>query len=943
MENFLLILLSLSVCGSALGLIVLALSKVGKKHLSSGFIYLCWALVILRFMLPVSGLIGVSFAKTVPESILYTVRSDGQGGLYVSPLVRTEGMLTRESARKSTEFTETIRESNVSASESSPAANPADVPAVPLYKNASLWFYLWLGGALVSFLGTLIGFGRFRRLLFRTLKPARPLDSSVLSALNASPYPALYRSDKVSSTVLLGLIRPVIVLPDREYTSEDLDRILRHELTHYRRGDLALKWLQTLVYSLHWFNPLVHLFRTQTTLYCELSCDQKLLGRMDRNDKKSYGELLLNLAADRALPRRVIAVSFTTQKRDLKERLVQIMTFKKLGKQALALSLALMMMITGCAFVLGPARASSDTVQSNTAPADPEYETIHVSTADEFIDAIGDNRLILLAPGTYDLTKTQGYGRAQGDSYYWEEAADGYTLVLDVVKNLTIAGEGGADQVTIVTRPRSADVLKLLGAVNVTLKDLTCGHTQMPDACQGAVLNLYGCRDVSIDGCVLYGCGTIGIWANECWKVRCENTVIKECSTGAIEIANCYDIIFDSCEFHDCEAHNGYPGMWMVETYNTTLLGIYNTSVYNNHMQYFVESSNSSGLELAGCRIYDNRFGTGFNIYGDNIAVSGCEFKNNGLGASRWFEGEHANVFSRDGEPLYVQDLESMQWAEFPKAEQVLISPEKPEGKKLADGTTEYHVSTADELIACLGSDTVIYLEGDTFDLSSALAYGGMYSENCYWTQNYDGYGLVLIGVDNLKLIGAEGRPNIETMPRSADVLSFRYCSRVTLENLVLGHVTGAGSCTGDVISFMGCEACTVSNCGLYGCGVNGVNAFGSVDLHVNDSEIYECSMYAAIISDCAGTEFNNVTIRDCGSNTIETQRCHVRFSGATYYSPDYTPKDETWYGYYDEYGYYNEIDADDGNGIAGFFSSLFGEEAPVTEPPEEAEAPDAV
>ena len=183
MENFLLILLSLSVCGSALGLIVLALSKMGKKHLSSGFIYLCWALVILRFMLPVSGLIGVSFAKTVPESILYTVRSDGQGGLYVSPLVRTEGMLTRESARKSTEFTETIRESNVSASESSPAANPADVPAVPLYKNASLWFYLWLGGALVSFLGTLIGFGRFRRLLFRTLKPARPLDSSVLSAL----------------------------------------------------------------------------------------------------------------------------------------------------------------------------------------------------------------------------------------------------------------------------------------------------------------------------------------------------------------------------------------------------------------------------------------------------------------------------------------------------------------------------------------------------------------------------------------------------------------------------------------------------------------------------------------------------------------------------------------------------------------------------------------
>ncbi|MBR5751670.1 MAG: M56 family metallopeptidase, partial [Clostridia bacterium] len=367
MSEFLYTVLSLTLAGSALGLIVLLVSKLAGKKLSSRFLYLCWALVILRFALPLNGIIGVSFSKdSSPQTVRSSV-SDGEAGLYVSPLNRTEGVLTRESA------TENLLKLAGTA-QSSPANDPvvsvtartgaqnktaAASHAAPLYKNPQFWFSLWLGGALISFAGTVIGFGRFRRLLYRTLKPARPLDSSVLNALNASPFPALYRSDKVSTTVLLGLVRPVIVLPDREYTSDDLDRILRHELTHYRRGDLALKWLQTLVYAVHWFNPLVYVFRARTTLYCELSCDQKLLKRMDRKDKQSYGELLLNLAADRALPRRVIAVSFTTQTRDLKERLVQIMTFKKLGKQALALSLAVVMAIFGCAFVLGPAKASS--------------------------------------------------------------------------------------------------------------------------------------------------------------------------------------------------------------------------------------------------------------------------------------------------------------------------------------------------------------------------------------------------------------------------------------------------------------------------------------------------------------------------------------------------------------------------------------------------------
>ena len=928
MTGFIKMLLSLSLSGSVLGLAVLLLSRLGKKQLRSGFIYLCWALVLLRFVLPLNGLFGPNLERYVPERASIPYEASGQvrsSGYYSSPLSRTEGTLTWDAASKnaqkalnSSEFAQvqTLSEETSAPGERN-ALQSAAAAARELWNNGKIWFYLWLAGALVSITGTICSFLRFRRVLFRTLKPALPLDSSVLSALNASPYPALYRSDKVSTTMLLGLVRPVIILPDREYSSEMLDRMLRHELTHYRRGDLALKWLQMLVVSVHWFNPLVYLFRTQAALYCELSCDQKLIKSMNRDDKQSYGEMLLNLAADKALPRRVIAVSFTTQKRDLKERLVQIMTFKKLGKQALALMLAALIMVCSLAYVLGPAQASTQTPGndgSGVVVTDEDRLVYHVSTVDDLLHSLGDNRTIYLAPGTYDLTKAQGYGWGQTAEYYWEEVADGYQLVIDVVCGLTIAGEGPADEVNIVTSPRSAAVLKFNGCANPELRNVTVGHTLMPDACQGAVLYFYGCRNTLIDNCVLYGCGTIGVQAYECWKFSCTNTVIKECSVGAVEMSYCYEAAFDGCEFRNCSAHDGYPGYVLIQLYNNSDLGFYNCSIHDNYTMSFVESSNTHGLEMIGCRVKDNRFDTGFSTWGDAITLAQNEFGTNALSPTRWFDGQNSFALGPDGSQIDGRNIENMQWSEYHYAGRTVEETEKPEGKQLENGMMEYHVNNIDDLLACLGSDTVICLESGLYEISSAKQYGGKGGINYYWSECYDGYGLVLMGIKNLKIVGPEEKAHIELYPRSADVMAFRFCDNVRLENLVLGHTQGAGGCTGDVVSFMGCGFCDVVNCELFGCGVNGVNAYACTDIRVTGSMIYECSGYAAVISDCADTVFENVIIRDCTNNSILTQRCRVSFSGETYYSDNYVPKDYYDDGYYsddygDEYGYEFDIE----------------------------------
>jgi beta-lactamase regulating signal transducer with metallopeptidase domain len=59
------------------------------------------------------------------------------------------------------------------------------------------------------------------------------------------------RNAKAATPMLIGLFNPVIVLPDREYTGEQLRFVLLHELTHLRRKDVLVKWLSILACAVH--------------------------------------------------------------------------------------------------------------------------------------------------------------------------------------------------------------------------------------------------------------------------------------------------------------------------------------------------------------------------------------------------------------------------------------------------------------------------------------------------------------------------------------------------------------------------------------------------------------------------------------------------------------------------------------------------------------------
>lgn len=57
--------------------------------------------------------------------------------------------------------------------------------------------------------------------------------------------------------------------------------MLRHELCHYKYGDLWYKLLMVAVCDLYWFNPVLRIMKRMAFFDVECVCDSRAAGNMD--------------------------------------------------------------------------------------------------------------------------------------------------------------------------------------------------------------------------------------------------------------------------------------------------------------------------------------------------------------------------------------------------------------------------------------------------------------------------------------------------------------------------------------------------------------------------------------------------------------------------------------------------------------------------------------
>lgn len=925
MREFLLTLLCLGAGGSLLALALLLLRRFFGRRLTGRFYYYVWLIVLLRFVLPIPGLVTLPDAAPRLES--------GQSAAYAepaapqgvnSPAPEINLALTAESVtgrpRPSTNYLFNAASSHRTSAASAPeqAASAAvetesgqESGIAPkavlsgvwqgiraLLSSWALWFAVWAAGAVISFTHCVAGYLRFSKTLRRTERMPCNLDLEVYFSMPGRRKPGLIRSRAVSSPVLLGLFHPIIVLPDKSLSPEMLNNIFAHELAHYRRGDIAYKWFAAFVSALHWFNPLVYIMRREIDRACELSCDELVLRRMSADEKRSYGETLLALAAGAISPS-VMATSFATQKRNLKERLSQIVNFKARSAAAVVLSLFAAVLLVGCGVALGPNTAQSGDVPAKAAAAPstfaaaqteaavvtpmptpvlkPEPDAamnveqdaeIEVSTVDEFLSAIGSDRTIVLAAGTYDLSTASDYGvktEPEDDGYFWRNGPQyGCCLQIRGVSGLKIRADG---EVTLTTASRYSEVLYFYNCVDVSLSRLSLCHMKEPDDVAHSVITVDNCMELSVEDCEIYNCAKKGVYCAKSEDVTIRHSEIYDCGLDAVVSVQSNNVSVEDCEIYNCGGR-GEAGR-VLAAVGMQGFTVTDCNIHDNACAALIESRMSSLVYLLGCDISKgNSFSEQlFNLESGNTYVAGCLF----AGTSTWPRLAALDALGRpldmNGAALTEADISAMELAhvDLPGRAAADFTPPVLEKTVNANGMTVVNVETVDEFLAAIDDNTIIHLAAGSYDLSTAGNYGGSGSKYYRWSERADSWELVITGVSNLRISSEEGA-EVVTSSNMADVLSFRSCSDININNVDLAHAGTADMYSGGILNLYNVKSFYLGLCRLHTSGTSGIVAHECSNIKVLMNEIDDCAFHAVSLDSCTDALFIDCDIHDCGN-----------------------------------------------------------------------------
>lgn len=137
---------------------------------------------------------------------------------------------------------------------------------------------------------------------------------------------------KIDSPLVIGYWRPNILISSRSYEKQEIYFILKHELLHYKYGDLWYKLLLISVRAIHWFNPLVHIMAKYAEEDLEVICDSRVLRGETPEIKKNYMEAILKVADGSHQKSISLSTQFKGNKQTLKQRFEAIVNGHKKQK-----------------------------------------------------------------------------------------------------------------------------------------------------------------------------------------------------------------------------------------------------------------------------------------------------------------------------------------------------------------------------------------------------------------------------------------------------------------------------------------------------------------------------------------------------------------------------------------------------------------------------------
>lgn len=354
-----------------------------------------------------------------------------------------------------------------------------------------------------------------------------------------------------------GVFRPVLAVPKGGVD----DKVLLHELLHLKYFDAAQGIFWCLVRALHWCNPFMHYVLDRVGNDLESLCDQRVLERLEGEERREYGGILLGMANSK-YARAPGTSSISNGGRNISRRISAIVRFK-LYPRGMALASVCIAVVLATPLLLGTASADIghmypnelDGLDRSLAAARTTRCRTPAAALDTYAKGLlYDNGVFLAAASPFEkheeLYEGMRGSRAEGwvachyeavPEQYFIDTGSGYLI------NNLVSSENGCEAELVLTVSYVADLENggwLKDADGDTIIGLYVIPVRAYEA-EGWVVEETGERQFIAADAIVYDPVSLARWGNDVLPWR--DTVSVERETGTVTLRrNLYAVASDS-------------------------------------------------------------------------------------------------------------------------------------------------------------------------------------------------------------------------------------------------------------------------------------------------------------------------------------------------------------------------------------------------------------
>lgn len=509
--------------------VLLIVKYLLADKLSPRWQYGVWGLLALRALIPAGTARQVLLPLPVWVDMWKTAAERGLGSAYASPW------------------------SSLDAGSVLPL--PSGAP-----RSLTDWLFLvYVLGVLGWLLWKAAAYARLR-LVLRRGTPASAEVSARLAAVCEKYGLRSCRAVEVEglpTAFVCGVIRPVLALPRGGAD----DKVLLHELLHLKYFDAAQGIFWCLIRALHWCDPFMHYVLDRVGNDLESLCDQRVLERLEGEERREYGGILLGMA-NAKYARAPGTSSISNGGKNISRRIAAIVRFK-LYPRGMALASVCIVLVLAAPLLLGSAGTDIGHMYPNELDGLDRslaaVRTTRCRTPAAALDTyakglIYDNGVFLAAASPFEkhgeLYEGMRASRAEGwVAYHYESVPEQYAIDSGsgyLINNL-VCSEGVCEAELILTVNYVADLENggwLKDADGDTLTGLYVVPVRAWEA-EGWVVEETGERQFIAADAIVYDPVSLARWGNDILPWRDTVSVERECGTVTLR-RNLYAVAADA-------------------------------------------------------------------------------------------------------------------------------------------------------------------------------------------------------------------------------------------------------------------------------------------------------------------------------------------------------------------------------------------------------------